>query len=154
MKKSISLFLIVISIIILSGCTTNDEDMKVEYIAVKNNLLERSYYEDEIPLDVIVTFDRIDEEEIKYKIELSSQTENMHNIKVLAIHNYNNEEVYPNVGIFNDSEELLTSDTNKKITLTGNITTIKNMSNLELSLKIWIEYLSDAGEKKEIYYQT
>lgn len=154
MKKSISLFLIVISIIILSGCTTNDEDMKVEYIAVKNNLLERSYYEDEIPLDVIVTFDRIDEEEIKYKIELSSPTENMHNIKVLAIHNYNNEEVYPNVGIFNDSEELLTSDTNKKITLTGNITTIKNMSNLELSLKIWIEYLSDAGEKKEIYYQT
>ena len=46
------------------------------------------------------------------------------------------------------------SQEKNKLELSGTIETTKNISNLKLNLKVWIEYQNDAGEKKEIYYQA
>lgn len=150
MKK---IFCLCLMLLLLSGCQNKEEEAKNEYIAYKNNLLSRTDYEEDIPLDIVVDIKRKDTESVSYKVILSNSKENMHNIKAMVVNNYNNEDVFPSVGLFNEKEELLVENTDKEITLKGNIETTKNISKLKLNLKLWIEYDDDNGETKEIYYQ-
>ena len=79
----------------------------------------------------------------------------MHNIKAMVVHNYNNEDIFPSIGVFDETRELLTtSENNASIKLNGEIKTSKNISKLNLKLKVWIEYTNNDGEKKDIYYKT
>ena len=79
----------------------------------------------------------------------------MHNIKSLVVHNYYSDEIFPSLGVFNQKKELLVdTDLEEKIELTGEIKTIKNISNMNLEIKLWLQYTDDSGEIKEIYYKT
>lgn len=153
MKK----ILLIILIIFLTGCTNTEEDNKSEYIALKSNLLEEEITntKEELPIDITVYLDRIDEEKIKYKVILDNPKENMHNIRSLVVHNYYSDEIFPSLGVFNQKKELLVdTDLEEKIELTGEIKTIKNISNMNLEIKLWLQYTDDSGEIKEIYYKT
>ena len=153
MKK----FLLIILIIILTGCTNNEENTKNEYIAMKSNLIKEeiiSYSADELPIEVTTNLDRINEEEISYKVTLTNPKENMHNIKAMIVHNHYSEEIFPSIGVFDETKELLSSDKNNEIQLTGTIKTTENISKMNLEIKLWLQYTDDSGEKKEIYYKT
>ena len=150
MKK----FLLIILIIILTGCTNNEENTKNEYIAMKSNLIKEeiiSYSADELPIEVTTNLDRINEEEISYKVTLTNPKENMHNIKAMIVHNHYSEEIFPSIGVFDETKELLSSDKNNEIQLTGTIKTTENISKMNLEIKLWLQYTDDSGEKKEIY---
>ena len=153
MKK----ILLIILIVFLTGCTNTEEDNKSEYIALKSNLLEEQITneKEELPVDITVNLDRINEEKIDYKVTLDNPKENMHNIKSLVVHNYYSDEIFPSLGVFNQKKELLVdTDLEEKIELTGEIKTIKNISNMNLEIKLWLQYTDDSGEIKEIYYKT
>ena len=152
-KVSIIFFLM---ILILTGCENKEEETKNEYISMKSNLLEEEKYTDisNLPIDITVKIDRIDEERVKYKVILNKPKENMKNIKALVVHNYYNEELYSSVGFFDDSRNLLAQDEESSIELSNTIKTTKNLSKINLELKLWLEYINDEGEKKEIYYKT
>lgn len=152
MKKIVPFILLLL--IFTTGCETKEEKAKSEYIAVKSNLLSATNYKEELPLDIIITLDRTEEEQITYQVELKKPKENMHQIKALVVHNYNNEDKYPSIGLFDDTKDLLTSTENATLNLEGTIQSAKNMSELDLQLKIWIEYTNDQNETKEVYYQT
>ena len=77
----------------------------------------------------------------------------MNNIKMMIVHNYFTEEVFPTVGVFDKDRSLTVSDTSN-ITLVGYIDTTKDIKKLDLELKIWIEYKTEDGEVKDIYYKT
>ena len=154
MKKIHILALIIL--LILTGCENNEENIKNEYIAMKNQTFDDKNYQNEaIPVEIITTIERIDEEAINYKVTIKNPQENMHDIKAMVVHNYYNEDVFPSIGVFDEPKNLLIDDDKTtELVLKDTIKTTKNISKLDLELKIWIEYTDDNNEKKDIYYKT
>lgn len=141
--------------LLLSGCENKEETKKNEYLAMKSATFnERNYVSEELPVDIVTTIERINDETINYKTAITNPKENMHDVKVMLVHNYQNEDVYPTIGVFDEPKELL-MDNNElsELTLTDTINTTKNISKLGLELKLLIEYTDDLGEKKDIYYK-
>ena len=142
-------------IFFLLGCDNKEEVIKNEYISMKSNLLEEEKYtkSEDLPLDIIIDIKREDEI-IKYSVKLKNPKENMKDMRVMVAHNYFSENLFPSVGIFDDKKELLTNNKDEFRELTDTIDTTKDISKLDLELKVWIEYKNDLNEKKEIIYKT
>ena len=151
MKK---LYVILLCLFFMTGCQNKEENVKNEYIAFKKEVLKSANYQEEnLPVDIITTIERIDNENINYKTVINNPKENMHNIKIMLVHNYQNENLYPSIGIFDETKELLVENT-EEIILEDTIKSNENLSKLDLELKLLIEYIDDFGEKKDIYYKT
>lgn len=153
------LILILFITLTLTACTkeNKEENKKNEYIALKSTLISNEEYteKDELPCDITISVDRVEEDKIKYKVIMNNPKENMHNIKALAIHNYFTEEIFPSIGLFDSKKELLINEDNtEKIELVGFIDSEKSIDNLNLKIKLWIEYTDDFDETKDIYYKT
>lgn len=153
--KKISILLL-LSLIFITGCETKEEATKKEYIAMKNATFDdENYKKEKLPFDIVTTIERVDEEEINYQTTINNPKENMHNIKVLVVHNYYSEDIFPTIGVFDEPKELLVNNNDdKEIILKDTIKTTTNLSKLNLELKMLIEYTNDLGEKKDIYYKT
>lgn len=157
MKKT--LLLIVLLLFVLTGCKNEEESEKSEYLAMKSDLLAKEEFTDtsDIVCDITFSLDRLDEEKVTYSVILNNPKENMNDIKAIVVHNYYTEEVFPTIGLFDKSTDLLVNGQNDKdssVELTGNIETTNDIDNLDLELKILIEYKTDSGEIKDIYYKT
>lgn len=157
MKKT--LLLMMILLIALTGCKNEEEDEKNEYLAMKSDLLAKDKFDDASSMNCDITFslDRLDEEKVTYSVVLSNPKENMHDIRAIVVHNYYTEEVFPTVGLFDKPVDLLVNSQDEKdnsVELVGNIETTDDIDNLDLELKILIEYKTDSGEVKDIYYKT
>ena len=141
--------------LLLSGCENKEETKKNEYLAMRSATLnEKNYVSEELPVDIVTTIERINDETINYKTAITNPKENMHDVKVMLVHNYQNEDVYPTIGVFDEPGELLLdSDNDSELILTDTINTTKNISKLGLELKLLIQYTDDLGEKKDIYYK-
>ena len=141
--------------LLLSGCENKEETKKNEYLAIRSATLNaKNYVSEELPVDIVTTIERINDETINYKTEITNPKENMHEVKVMLVHNYQNEDVYPTIGVFDEPKELLIDNNeSSELTLTDTINTTKNISKLGLELKLLIEYTDDLGEKKDIYYK-
>ena len=148
--------LLVLLMFSLMGCSTENEDDKSEYIAIKSNLLEKNKYTDadELPLDIVVNIDRMDEEKVDYNVVFSNPKEDMYDIEAMVVHNYYNEDLFPTIGLFDKKGELLSDDEDSIIELKDTIKTNKNLSSIDLELKIYIKYKDKNNELKEIYYKT
>lgn len=153
MKKIISILLIVL---LITGCSeTKDQEEKSDYLAWKSELVEQDTFssQEDLNCDITISIDRVDSEVISYKTIISNPKEDMKNIKMMVVHNYFTEEIFPTIGVFNEGKDLLV-DSEKNITLVGYIDTTKDIKKLDLELKIWIEYTNNDGEVKDIYYKT
>ena len=150
MKKILILMIITFS---LTGCSNKEEEEKSEYIAMKNNLIKEEDYikKDELPLDITIKLNRTSSELIEYKVILNNPVEDMYKVKAMVVHNYYNEELFPSIGLFDEKKDLLK---NNELELKGELKTTENIANMDLELKVWIEYYNELGEKKEIYYKT
>ena len=155
--KKLLICLAFISLLLVIGCKkdTTDQEEKSDYLAMKSDLISKTDFNqgEELNLDISISVERIDEETISYTTYLSNAKENMNNIKVLVVHNYFTEDVFPSIGIFDETKNLLTNDKNN-ISLVGYIETTKDIRKLDLELKVWIQYTDDDGEVKDIYYKT
>lgn len=154
MKKEY--ILLIFSLFLISGCENKEEAMKNEYIAMKTETFnDKNYTKEKLPVDIVTTINRITEEEVEYKTTITNPKENMHNVKVLLVHNYYSEDRFPSIGLFDKPEELLTDSAEEvELVLKDTIQTTKNISKLNLKLKLLIQYTNDLGEKKDIYYKT
>lgn len=154
MKKKI-IVIYILCIFFLVGCENKEENIKNDYITMKNNVIEEEEYTkaEDLPLDIIVDINR-EEELIKYKITLKNPKETMKDIVALVVHNHYSENLFPSVGIFDDKKELLVTDKDKTIELEDTIDTTKDISKLNLELKIWIKYKNEQNEEKEVLYKT
>ena len=148
--------LLILVLFLITGCENEEENIKNEYIAMKNQVLDdHNYKEEELPVDIITSIERVNEEDILYEVTITNPKENMHNIKAMVVHNYYNEDVFPSTGVFDEPDDLLVGDEDKtELVLKDTIQTTKNISKLDLEVKVWIEYTNDSVEKKDIYYKT
>ena len=155
--KKLLICLAFISLLLVIGCKkdTTDQEEKSDYLAMKSDLISKTDFNqgNDLNIDISISVERIDEETISYTTYLSNAKENMNNMKVLVVHNYFTEDVFPSIGIFDETKNLLTNDKNN-ISLVGYIETTKDIRKLDLELKVWIQYTDDDGEVKDIYYKT
>lgn len=146
--------LLVLSLL-LSGCENKEETKKNEYLTMRSATLnEKNFIKEDLPVDIVTTIERINDETINYRTAITNPKENMHDVKVMLVHNYQNEDVYPTIGVFDEPKELLIDNNeSSELTLADTINTTKNISKLGLELKLLIEYTDDLGERKDIYYK-
>ena len=152
MKKIV----VLIFILFLTGCTEDKFTLeKNEYLVFKEKLLEQKKFtnKEDLVVDLNFSADRINAEEISYRVIIDNPKENMHDIKAIVLHNNFTDSIFPSVGIFDKSISLtLDNDEVKGITLTGYINSTKDIKDLEL--RLYLEYKNDLNEFKTIYYKT
>ena len=144
-------------ILCLTGCnkTTKIDQEKEDYLAIKQDLLKNNNFiqEEELPFDLNIYVNRVNDEEISYRAIIDNEKENMHNVKAILVHNYFTDDIFPSIGIFDDGVDLLTnSEEVKGISLVGYINSTKDINNLEY--RVYIEYKNDNDEIKKIYYKS
>lgn len=159
MKKLV----VLVFIIFIVGCSNvkieqNEEinKEKEDYLAIKSELDNvKEYISDEdLPCYITISLDRINDEEISYRAIIDNPKTDMYNIKALLIHDYFTEDIFPSIGIFDNRENLLlNSEEVRGISLVGYIETTKDIEELNLNIKLYIEYTDKEGNVKEIYYK-
>ena len=159
MKKLV----VLIFIIFIVGCSNvkieqNEEisKEKEDYLAIKNesNNIEEYISDEELPCDITITVDRVNNEEISYRAIIDNPKIDMYNVRALLIHDYFTEDIFPSIGIFDKRENLLLNNEEVRgISLVGYIETTKDIEELNLNIKLYIEYTDNEGNVKEIYYK-
>lgn len=151
MKK----YLLIGMIFILVGCSNEIEEQKTVYTELKKELFIQENFTniEDIPFNITTTVQRKTEEQIQYEVMIDHPEEEMHQVKVLVLHNYFTDEIFPSVGIFEEAPDLI-PDEEDTLILTGNIDTTKDIMNLNLMIKIYIEYEDENQEIHQIYYQS
>ena len=125
------------------------------YEKIKQELLNSNNFtnKDDLPFDLNIYVNRINDEEISYRAIIDNEKENMHDVKAILIHNYFTNDIFPSIGIFDDGVDLLTnSEEVKGISLVGYISSTKDINNLEY--RVYIEYKTDNDETNKIYYKS
>ena len=149
MKK----MLLILPLILLIGCTNEVEESKYAYLEYKTELQEQEVFSEEEDIDFNTYFNiiREDEEIVNYSVIINNPNIDMHDVKVLLIHDFVQDEAFPSVGIMDEPVELL-KDSDDKIELKGTIQTTDDISNVKF--KLYIEYVDSEGLENKIYYQV
>jgi len=155
MKRSIIIALVSFALV---GCNKDKVTLeKDDYLVFKEELIEQEKFtkNEELNFDLEISVDRVNEEEVSYRAIIDNPKENMNNVKVLVIHNYFTDDIFPSIGIFDEPVSLIVDDEELKgINLVGYIKTTKDIEDLNLEIKVYVEYTNDSGELVEVYYKT
>ena len=155
MKRSTIISFIAFSLL---GCSKDKISLeKDDYLVLKEDLLIQEEFTDTelLNFDIRTSIDRISEEEISYRAIIDNPKENMHNIKALVVHDYFTDDIFPSIGIFDEPINLIIDDENTKgLNLVGYIKTTKNIEEINLNIKVYIEYTNDNGEIVKIYFKS
>lgn len=153
MKKIVLFIMILLTI---TGCNNKEESEKNNYLKMKTKLLEVKKYtsKDKIPCEITINVNRINKEQISYKVTLTNAKEDMNEIKAIVVHNYYTENIFPTIGLFNKKRTLKQDNKEDSIILKDKIETTDDIDELNLKLKILIEYKTNDNKIKDIYYKT
>lgn len=149
MKKIV---VFIFMLLFLCSCSNKHENDKIAYLEYKNSLEEQNVFSDieTLPFNVFFNINRIGEE-VKYHLTINNANINMHNVKALLIHDYMNEDVYPSIGILDESTDLLVND-NNEIKLEGTIYSTNDINNV--NFRLYLEYTDDDNNVNKIYYEV
>lgn len=161
MKKVV---LVLTTLILISGCASqveigideSIEDNKLEYLQVKDKLNQKTEFtkKEDIPLDISSSIDRINEEEISFRVILDNPKVNLNKVEAMLIHDQLTDSIFPTIGILDDKKSLLVnSEDVHGISLVGYLLTTKNIKELEINLRLYIKYLDDDNKSHEVYYK-
>jgi len=144
---------LIISLFVLGGCSTKEEDSKYAYLEYKNNLEKQTEFSNDEVLEFNTFFniERKGEEEVRYSLVIDNPKTNMHHVKALLVHDYSSDTAFPSVGIF-DEERELTKESKDKIELSGVINSIEDIN--QTNFKLYLEYTNDMGIANKIYYEV
>lgn len=160
MKKLIMLLFAVFIV----GCSSvkietdnNIVEEKEDYLAIKDELnsVDKYISDENLPCDIKISLDRINKEEISYRAIIDNPKTDMYNIKALLIHDYFTEDIFPSIGIFDETENLIVGNEEVRgISLVGYIETTNDIEELDLNVKLYIEYSDSEGNIQKIYYKV
>lgn len=156
MKKIILLILLLLTI----GCNYSDitEKNKNEYIKLKEELSKTEQFQklENFPFDITISLDRLTEEELTYRIIIDNAKEDLKDIKALLIHNYFTEDIFPSIGILDDTISIKkdAQDLEKGFMLVGYINTKENLEDIKIEFRLLVEYTTNDNITHKIYYKT
>lgn len=156
------LILLIGCCLLLTSCTDNIYE---EQAHLYNSFIDETegYSENDIttdiPFDIEVFFEKMIDEEITYRVIIDNASEEITNIKAIAIHNHETKDIYPTSGIFEQSLNLVPGVVNLKnnnaegIILIGYIDYDGDIDSFKGVVKVLIEYNDSDGKLKKVYYE-
>lgn len=159
-NKIITLIILIVLGTIIVGCTFNNEDAKSEtetekskYIKYVQKLKTIDESTEDLPFDVNVEFNKESDEEVRFEVSIDNPKGTVKNIKALAIHDMQTDDVFPNVGIFDNTVTLVEGQKPEGVVLAGYIPYTGEISELECTVKVMIKY-EYQNKKYTSYYVT
>ncbi len=145
MKKVVLILLIFIclSFTLLLPKNTKDENVekeKNEYIKYVKKLKEVEKTSKDLPFDVETKYDKLTGNEIRYQIIIDNPKYEITNVKTVAIHNKNTDDIFPSAGIFEKPMKLSKDKKPEGIILVGYIPYNGSIKNFKCKIKVIIEY--------------
>ena len=160
-NKFIILILSILVIFITFGCdkdekeptenTKSIEKNKDTYIKYVQKLKDIEKSSSDIPFDINVTYSKLDDEEIRYEVTIDNPKQEIKDIKALAVHNKPTDDVFPSIGIFDNTIDLKTDSSSKGIVLVGYISYEGDIEDFECEMKVIITYKIDEKEVTNYY---
>ena len=155
MKK---ILVIIILIIALSGCSTNESDELKLYNSYVKELKQVEKSNNNIPFNINVYVDKIIETEVMYRVIIDKPQIPLRNIETIVIHDKNTQDIFPSSGIFDDKLSLIPDVINKSsnyvegIILIGYIPYEEDIKNLNATFKVLVKYEDDDGITHKVFY--
>lgn len=154
MKK----ILIIILTIFLVGCNNTPKESKSElekedYINYVKKLEKINEPTDDIPFDIEVKYDKLTKDEVRYQIVIDNPKYELNDVKALAIHNKETDDIFPSSGIFENPIDLIPNQKPEGIILVGYIPYTKKVDDFKCNIKVLVEYKID-NKKYTSYYVT
>lgn len=150
--------IILLSIFILTGCN-NENTKNKEYHSYVNILKESTEFDSELPFDINIYLNKINDNEVTYKVIIDNPKNELYSIEALIIHDIDTNDIYPSIGIYDDKVSLIPNKVDKDnnivkgIILTGYIPYSDDINNLKVSFKLLFKY-NDGKEDHTIIYST
>lgn len=154
--------LIILLVFAFTGCNllTKDEikeskveQEKNEYIKYVKDVKKIEKSSENLPFNIEVKYDKLNDEEVRYQVVIDNPKGKIYDIKAVAVHNKQTDDVFPSTGIFEESMDLLPNEKPEGIILVGYIPYNKSIDSFECEIKVIIEY--NYENKKHIsYYVT
>lgn len=156
MKK---VFLVIISIILLTGCAHESDELKT-YNSYVNELKQIGTYNEKLPFNLDIYVDKIIETEVMYRVIIDTPKIPLRDIEAIVIHDKYTGDIFPSVGIFDDKLNLIPDVINKSsnyvegIILVGYIPFDDDIKKLNATFKVLVKYTDDDGNINRIIYST
>ena len=150
MKKYIIILLLFV--FLLCGCSKEDKqkDIYLESISELNNINSSSK---EYPFNLEIVLDKITKKEVRYQVILDNVTKDLDDISIIAIHDKKTEDVYPSIGIFDETESLKVGEKPSGLILVGYIDFKGDIEDFKSTFKVLVKYKINNKEHK-VYYVT
>lgn len=153
MKKSLLMFLL---LILVCGCSNINETEKDNYISLKKKIVNISEFtnieEINFNIDYFVVKDD-DGEKYQYSVVITPDSDDMYDVRAILVHNQMETDIFPSVGIFTEPYDLIVDDADVRgLSLEGEIETEKEFKDLDLELRLLVQYNDANGDFHEISY--
>ena len=93
------------------------------------------------------------DDEVRYQVIIDNPTNNITDVKALAVHNKQTDDVFPSVGIFDKKVKLIPNKKPSGVILVGYIPYEGDIDNLDVEIKVLISYKID-NKSYTSYYVT
>lgn len=155
MKK---LALIILVIVIFSGCTGKIDENQMVYDSYIEELRElKNMTTSKKIVDVNVEWEE-EQEKIAYRVTIDNPQVEMYNIEAIVYHTVKTDDIYPTIGVFDKKLNLIPNleknedDNVRGIVLAGYIEKPKDISKFHPTFKVMILYNNKDNERQKIYY--
>lgn len=129
----------------------NTEKEKNDYIKYVQKLEKVEKSSSEMPFDINVKYDKLTADEIRYQVIIDNPKGNITNIKALAIHDKQTDDVFPSVGIFEEKMKLIPLEKPEGIILVGYIPYTKSLESFKCEIKVLISYTYENNDYINYY---
>lgn len=148
-------YIIILMLLFVTGCENKEKNIYDNYINELKNVDTNSEY---IPFDISISYEKLIDEEVTYRVIIDNPKEEIRNIETIVIHDYKTDDIFPSSGIFDEKYNLIPNvidkDSNdiKGIILTGYIPFDKDINEFDAEFKVLIKYTDSKGIINKIYY--
>ena len=159
MKK---IFIFVLIILLTCACSYDESKEKQRFYnnsIKKLELINNNEFSDTLPFDLNIHLNKVIESEIRYEVVIDNPLEEIKDLNIIVAHNYDTNDPYPSIGIFDDKVNLKPNYTDinnnfvKGIKLIGYISYIGALDDVDIEFRIYIQYREESDNLKEIYYK-
>lgn len=155
------IIIIIISMLLLIGCTTNSyKEEKELYNHFINDLMKAKLedFSDDLPFNLNVYFDKVSDSEITYRIIIDEPKIIMNNIKVIAIHDQKTNDIFPTIGIFDQPLNLIPGDIDLTLNKVGGIILVGyipyqgKLEDFKCNIKVLLEFEDESSHLNRLFY--
>lgn len=141
--------LVILLVFIFVGCNLiAKDDIKESKVEEEKNVYIKYVKEakkiekssEDLPFNIEVKYDKLNDEEIRYQVVIDNPKGEIYDIKAVAVHDKQTDDVFPSTGIFEEPMDLVPNSKPEGIILVGYIPFTKSLDSFECEIKLIIEY--------------